>query len=297
MKVLVVGKASLDTYISIDGFVKENTRSNIKTKLECPSGSAFVSASLLSLWGEETYFNGIIGRDDAGNKILRYAKNIGLNTDYLLKKQIETTKNYVILNRYNSSNTILSNINKNKAETIDIEITPDVILLDSEEYELSKMAIESFPNSKKIINLYNINESTLKLCKKCEYIICSKEFAELISKERLDYTKPDALKKVLNEMCEVYNSEVIITLGNKGCLYRVDDKTKIMGAIKVIKKDETGARDIFAGAFAYAIGKNLPIEKSLKIAIIASGLSVKKIGSTTSIPDITEVYEIYAKNR
>ena len=297
MKVLVIGKACFDTYLSIDGFVKENTKLNIKDKLECPSGSAFVSASLLSLWGEESYFHGVIGSDEAGKKILKYSKNIGLNVDYIIKKQTETTKNYILLNRYNSSNTILSSINNETEEKTKIEINPDVILIDSKEYPLSKLSIDAFPESKKIINLYNINENTLKLCKKCDYIICSKEFAELISKERIDYNKPETLKKVINEMCEVYNAEVIITLGNKGCLYKVEDKIKIMGAIKVINKDETGARDIFAGAFAYAIGKKLPLEKCLKIATIASGLSVKNIGSTTSIPDITEVYKIYEKNR
>ena len=297
MKVLVVGRASLDTYLSIDGFIKEKMRASIKGKLECPSGSAFVSASLLSLWGEESYFNGVIGRDDAGNKILRYAKNIELNTDYLLTSNIETTKNFVLLNRYNSSNSLLTNIVKDDTSSVDINIKPNIILMDSEEYYLSKNAIEAFPCSTKIMNLYNINENTLKLCKQCDYIICSKEFAELISKERINYSSPETLKKVLNLLCNTYNSEVIITLGNKGCLYRVDDKIKIMGAIKVMNKDETGARDIFAGAFAYGIGKGLPIEKCLKIAIVASGLSVKTVGSTTSIPDITEVYKIYEKNR
>ena len=53
----------------------------------------------------------------------------------------------------------------------------------------------------------------------------------------------------------------------------------------------------FAGAFVYGLTRNLPLEKCLKIANIAAGMSVKKVGASNSIPDVEEVYKIYEKNR
>ena len=297
MKVLVIGKSTFDTSLIIEGYPKENYKYIIKEKHEAPGGSAFTSASLLSLWGIDTYFSGVIGKDEAGSKIYRYAREIALNTNYLIKKNIQTYRNCFIINKYNSTSTVLNDkISDDSIEKVDYNIKPDIILVDTEHYKLAEDAFSKFEKSIKVLNLYNINENTLKLCHKSDYIICSKEFAEIICKERMDYKNPDSLKRVLNEICNIYNAEVIITLGDKGCLYRVDDKIKIMGAIKVITKDSSYARDIFAGAFTYGISKGLIIEKCLKIATIASGLSVKKVGGTLSIPDILDVHKIYAKN-
>lgn len=298
MKVLVIGKASYDTSLIIEGFPKENYKYVVKEKYECPGGSAFTSASLLALWGIDTYFGGVIGKDEAGSKIYKYAKDIGIHNNYFIKKNNPTYKNCLIINKYNSTSTLLSDkTDETINDRINYDINPDIILMDSEHYNFANDAISKFSNSTKILNLYNINENIIKLCRKVDYIICSKEFAEMICKERIDYKNPDSLKRVLNEICEAYNAEVIITLGDKGCLYRVDDKIKIMGAIKVIEKDSAYARDIFVGALTYGISKELSLEKSLKIATIASGLSVKKIGATYSIPDVLDVHDIYEKNK
>ena len=95
----------------------------------------------------------------------------------------------------------------------------------------------------------------------------------------------------------MYKANIIITLENKGCLYKIEDKIKLMSGIKVHAIDTTSAGDIFHGAFIYGLTKNLPLEKCLKIANIAAGLSVKIPGSSNSIPDIMKVHSIYEKNK
>jgi sugar/nucleoside kinase (ribokinase family) len=69
-----------------------------------------------------------------------------------------------------------------------------------------------------------------------------------------------------------------------------------MPALKVEAKDTTGAGDIFHGAFVYGLSKGFDIEKIVKYANIAAGISVTRIGARQSIPGLNEVEAEYLKN-
>ena len=180
---------------------------------------------------------------------------------------------------------------------LNYDCEPDIILMDGDYSALSLSAIQKYPNAIKIIEASKITEEVTTLCRISDYIICSKEFAELITKERINYKEPNSLKNVLNKLSSYFKGQIIVTQEEKGCLYKVEDKIKMMSGLKVFASDTTGAGDIFLGAFTYGLTKKLPLEKCLKIANIAAGLSVKKIGSSYSIPEVEEVYKIYEKNR
>lgn len=298
MKVLVVGDISIDTYLYVDGFPREGENYRLKEKIECPGGNAFTSAILLSKWGVDAYFSGVLAEDSECNELLKYANKNGLNMDYISNKGIETLKKYILINRYNASSTIINTIDYTDiSNKIEYKNDIEILLIDSSNYSLAINAIKSYPNAVKVLNANSYSDNTIKLCSLCDYLICTKEFSELISKTRIDYNDPDTLKKVLNYLNELYNSKIIITLGSKGCLYKNDDRIKIMGAIKVNEKDTTSTKDVFNGAFVYGLSKKLDIEKCLKIATIAAGLSARYVGSTSSIPDVLEVYKVYEKNK
>ena len=299
MKVLCIGHASYDISMPVDGFPKENTKYRLKEKIECPGGQALTAALLLGSWDVDVYFTGVIGNDMYGKIILDELKRRNVNTDYVITlNNMETTKTFVIINKKNASRTlfnVLPNILGLKPRDYNFE--PDILLMDGDHFSLAEEAIRKYPNAIKIVDAGKVTEEVTRLCKVCDYIVCSREFAELITKERIDYNKPDSLKVVLNKLSDLYKGQIIITQEEKGCLYKVEDKIKMMSGLKVFAKDTTGAGDIFHGAFTYGLTKGLPLEKCLKIANIAAGISVKTIGSSNSIPDVEEVYKIYEKNR
>ena len=66
-----------------------------------------------------------------------------------------------------------------------------------------------------------------------------------------------------------------------------------MPPLSVIESDRTAAGDIFRAAFAYAIGSHYDLEKAIRIANIAAGLSTAKIGGKDSIPSLSEVIQNY----
>ena len=78
-------------------------------------------------------------------------------------------------------------------------------------------------------------------------------------------------------------------------MYQVGNEIKIMPGLNVQAVDTTGAGDIFHGAFTYGIANNFDMEKVVTLANIAAGLSVTKMGSRLSIPNLSEVLDYYTK--
>ena len=286
MKVLVIGKTFLDSIFLLDGFIKENSIVNSKGTFST-YGGIILSSLLLNKWGVDITLCTEVNNIELINKL----NKLGINTSNIsLKNQMSTRS--IIINKYNNSSSIIINNESNK-NNIEPNTNFDIILMDE---SISVDAIKDIKGTKVLI-VNNYKENTPKLCLLSDYIISSKEFAEITSKKRIDYNKPDTLKEVLNYMENTYNSKVIIFLEEKGYLYKVEDKIKVMSSLKVIKKNNSNIKDIFASSFVYGLTENLNLEKCLKIAAISASLSTKNYDTYNNLPDINEVHDIYEKNR
>lgn len=299
MKVLCIGHSSYDISLPMDKYPKENTKYRVKEEYECGGGPAGNAAYLLGKWGVETYYQGVVGNDSFGKKIIEEFKSVNVNTDLVeMSDNCDTSISFILINKQNGSRTLF-NYAKNRLEmkNVEYDFTPDIIHVDGNYFESSMKAFDKFPNAIKVIDAGRITDELIKLCERVDYLVCSKGFAEVITKERFNFNNKNSLKSIYNKLEERFKTKIIVTLEDKGCLYKIDDKIKIMSALKVTAKDTTGAGDIFHGAFVYGLSQHLSLEKCLKIANITAGISVKTIGGRLSIPDVSKVYNVYDKNR
>ena len=270
----------------------------IDEKYECGGGPACNAAYLLGCWNIDTYFQGIVGNDAYGKRIVEELREKKINTDYVEYNDSEDTSlSFIFINKNNASRTLFNIGKKNmKLTKTDYDFIPDIIHVDGNYYEASLNAFEKFPNAIKVIDAGRITDELLDLCHKVDYLVCSKGFAETVSEVKIDYQNLLTLKEVYEKLENEFKNNVVITLEEKGVLYRENEKIKIMSALKVNALDTTGAGDFFHGAFVYGLANNLPVEKCVKIANIAAGLTVKEIGRQNKVPNIEKVYEIYKKN-
>jgi ribokinase len=84
-------------------------------------------------------------------------------------------------------------------------------------------------------------------------------------------------------------SAVVLTLGEKGVMYLDAEKALYHGIYEVEAVDTTGAGDTFTGYFLAGITKGLSIEENLRLASIASSITVSRKGASPSIPVLKEV--------
>ena len=78
------------------------------------------------------------------------------------------------------------------------------------------------------------------------------------------------------------DTNVVVTLGEKGCAYMKNNSVKIIKADSVKAIDTTGAGDAFVGAFSFALASKLDIEECLKLALKKATDSVTKKGTQSS---------------
>ena len=160
---------------------------------------------------------------------------------------------------------------------------PDIILIDGQEYELSKKVLKQYPKAISIIDAGRPVPEVIELAHMVNYLVCSHEFAEEMTGLKLKNANKETLEACYFKMKEIFQNEIIITLESTGSLYQDQGKVKLMPTISVKAVDSTGAGDLFHGAFTYGISKKLPLEKVMQIATVAGGISVTKIGGRNSV--------------
>ena len=298
MKILCIGHSSWDITVPVDEYPIENTKYRYSEKYSAGGGPASNAAFVLGKWGIDTVIASTIGSDDFGTKIKKEFQDINVNTDYLeTNYDKDTSFSFILINKKTGSRTVFNVATEHPAlKKLNYDFTPDIILTDGHDYGASQNAISKYQNAITIIDAGRVTPELLELCKYIKYIVCSKGFAETVTNLKFDFNNPNSLVTIYNKLQDKYpNSVIVITLEEKGCLYQVGNEIKIMPGLNVQAVDTTGAGDIFHGAFTYGIANNFDMEKVITLANIAAGLSVQKIGSRLSIPNLSEVLDYYTK--
>lgn len=300
-KVLCIGHTAYDITVLTDGYPKENIKYRVEKRIECGGGPASNAAYLLGKWGVTTYIASIVGNDIYGKRIKKEFEEAGVDTTYLeLSDKFKTTSSFIIVNKKNASRTVFTYRNPQmKMSDVEIDVSPDYILVDAQELDLSLKMIEKYPNAVSILDAGRAKYANIKLGKVVDYLVTSRNFAEDFTGVKIDVNDINTINSVYNLMEKDFKGNIVITLEEHGCLYKdpSDDHVKLMPGYKVEAKDTTGAGDIFHGAFVYAVMNDYGYSDIMRISNIAGALSVREVGGRFSVPELEEVLRIYGKSK
>ena len=291
MKILCLGHATYDITLPLDEFPIENTKNRVQERIECGGGPASTAAYLLGKWGADVYFAGFVGNDFYGHKIKEEFETVNVNTKYLeLRNNHSTTSSFVLANKQNGSRTTFAyKPKKVEMNEFKLDFIPDVILIDGQEYQMSKDILTKYPNALTIIDAGRDTSEVIELCKMVKWVACSKDFAEKVTDIKINYDDFETLKSVYSKLKEVFKNEVVITLEDKGCLYNYE----IIKSVKLKSVDSTGAGDIFHGALTYYLANGYDPKFAIQLANYAGAISVSRIGTRNSIPLKEEMEAVY----
>ena len=292
MKAICVGHSSYDITLPCDKFPEENIKHRIKKQIECGGGPASNGAYLLHKWGIPTTMMSVLGDDHYADKIIEDFKGINAPTTHLEKLSNHFTSNsYIIANMENGSRTIITAKDEPiRKLSIDTNTNADLILVDGEHPET---AIEVLLNNKEAISVLDagrLNDDTKKIGKLVTYVVCSKEFAEEFSNIKINVANTQTIVDAYKKLKEYFQTNIVITLEADGSFTEIDNSYTLVPSIKVKALDSTGAGDIFHGAFAYFIRKGYSLLDTIKYSSITAAISVTRIGSRFSIPELEEVF-------
>lgn len=298
-KIFCIGQSAYDITVPLSEPIIENQKYRITEKLECGGGPAFNSACLCGLWGADVSLISRIGEDGYGRKLWQIAEKCGVDLGHLIPDhEIETPHSFIFANRSNGSRTLFNFPGVQKDIVYQLpEEEVSVILSDGHEPKISLAAIEKYSMALSVVDAGTCRESTLEVAKASDYLVCSEDFARQYTGKTIDLQDWNNCEKIFREVEKINGKYVVITLGERGLLYRICGEMRHLPAYPAQAKDTTGAGDIFHGAFAYGLWKELPLVDILKLSSMAASLSVRKLGSQTSIPALMDVeQELYKES-
>jgi len=305
LDVVGFGALNLDQLYMVNKIAKEEDESYILGLKESFGGSASNTIIGLSRLGLKTGFIGKVSKDSAGKLLLENLK----------KEGVDTTG--VIVSEKGKSGKVLGFVDRKGQRALYVDPgVNDMIKIDEihKDYlsTLNVLHLSSFVGGSKEAQERLLNEIPgdiivsldpgkiyaergmvyLKNILKHTNIILlnQKELKQLTEKEYKTFEEKE--HKILEEKTKILLDHVdivVVKRGDKGCYVTDGRESHFIKSFKTKCVDTTGAGDAFIGAFAFYYGKSKNLRDSVKFANVAAGLSVTKIGTQTSFPELSDI--------
>jgi sulfofructose kinase len=296
---LCIGDSAYDLTFVLDSFPEEDKKYMTRKFYDCGGGPAANAAVLLSRWGINTAYAGILGNDPYGFKIIEELEGEGVDTSMVERKSdFSTPISSILVNAQTGTRTLINRrdqyVDMHLSEKALTAIEPKAILLDGHQLQASINTIEHFPDAVSILDAGSFREATETLAGMVDFLLPSASFSHHCTGINPLDSMADA-RRCLECLMEKFGKTTAITLGDKGLVFTGLSTTGqpeagYISAEKIDAIDSTGAGDIFHGAFTYGIirsisfGEDPSFEEVLSLAGKTAALSVEKPGARTSIP-------------
>jgi sulfofructose kinase len=281
--VLCVGHASYDLVFSVAHHLTEDEKISAEGFVSCGGGPAANAAVTVAKLGFKASFAGFLGLDIYGEKHYQELLELGVHASLIIRGSSPTPLSTVLVKP--DGKRALINY---KGETLSLSsgaldfssVTPKVVLFDGHEPHLSNSLLkrtqrEEIPT---VLDAGSVHEGTLALMKSVDYLVCSEKFARQFAGDE---------ETALARLADI-SPAVVITLGERGLIWRRGQERGILSAFPVKAIDTTGAGDAFHGAFAAAVSCDMNWLDVLRYASAAGSLCCTKTGARSGLPSREE---------
>ncbi len=266
--VLCVGHACYDLVFAITAHPRSDEKIVANELLECGGGPAANAAIAVSRLGLKSAFAGYLGNDLYGEMHLQEMQQHQIDTQYVVRGECPTPLSTVLVKpdgqraliNYKGATKPLS------APAINFSaITAKAILFDGHEPHVSLALLElarqqGIPT---LLDAGSMHEGTAQLWHRVDYLVASEKFACQFAGN---------VKTALQRLAEA-SPAVVITLGDKGLVWKKGGQAGALEAFPVAAIDTTGAGDAFHGAFAAALALDKSWPDILSYASAAGALA------------------------
>ncbi len=262
-----------------------------------PGGKGANQAVAAAKLGAEVTMIGCIGNDSYGDMIIDNLRSYGINTDYMVRREGESsgTAHITLAEGDNSIIVLLgANATVDRAvidasweaiENSDLVMVQNETPIDTIEY-LIERASES--GVKVLLNPAPAATLPASCIEKATYLTPNEHEFEVLC-QSLPHTEE-------GEIFAKLDGKLLITQGSKGVAYCKEGKLELVPAYKVINVvDTTGAGDTFNSGLAVALVNQQSLEEAIRYGNAAAALSIQKLGAQGGMPTKEEVEEFLAK--
>jgi len=279
--VLCVGNASFDLVFGVEAHPAADEKTIANSFLSCGGGPAANAAVAVSRLGHKAAFAGYLGNDVFGDLHFAGLQQEGVNVDLVVRGDVPTPLSAILV-KPDGKRTVINHATGAKPlpqTSVDFSrCTPKVILFDGHEPELSLSLAgdakrRSIPS---VLDAGSVHRGTQELVVLVDYVVASEKFAT-------DFTgETDAVQALVKLSKRA--SSVVITLGERGLIWKNSESEGRLPAFIIEAIDTTGAGDAFHGAFAAGLVKQMKWNDLLRYASAVGALCCTKLGARPSLP-------------
>ena len=300
-QIVVVGSINMDLVANVEAFPKPGETIHSLGVAYLPGGKGANQAVAAARSGARVRMVGAVGTDSFGRALVDNLAASGVDTAGVLRKEGHSGIAIITVDRTGENCIVLSG-GSNKAfgfGEIEDRIPWDdafAILLQNEiDWQVNEAvmrearrrgvpvwfnpapAVKPEPEMLGMIDTCVLNETEIEVL------------------TGMNVSGPEEAERAAGLLAESGVSQVVVTLGDKGCV-RVgrDGGTVRVPAFRVRAVDTTAAGDTFIGAMAAASSEGKRAPEALRFASAAAALAVTRPGAQASIPARDEVERMLA---
>lgn len=257
-----------------------------------PGGKGANQAVAAARLGANVAMVGAVGNDDYGIVVRKNLENERIFIDYVVPVTDRTTGiAHIVLAEEDNSIVVVQGANAlvNKSvvdRSKDLLVKADMVVLQLEiplETVKYVLAICEEHNIPVMLNPAPAQVLSEGILEKATYITPNEHECRIVSD---DFTSP------IEDLLAKYPNKLLMTEGSNGVRFHNGTEIVHVPSIAVDVVDTTGAGDTFNGALAVALSEGETLQKAIRFANIAGGLSVTKLGAQGGMPTRDKVREV-----
>ncbi|MFA6335676.1 MAG: ribokinase [Bacteroidales bacterium] len=302
-KIFIVGSLNMDMVFRIHSIPKKGETVFGDEFFLNPGGKGANQAIACARQGAEVLIAGTVGNDIFGEELINGLRKDGVNVDNIYRHSTTPTGTALILITGDDNRIVVAPGANFK--TISTQI--DAILTDAQpgDIYLTQMEIPysavsyglAVAKAKKMYTILNPAPAQAldeMLLHDVDLIIPNETETEKITS--FSSKNPNFALEAIAFFLNKGIKEIILTLGQDGCIYGNKDTIKKVSAYPVKVVDTTAAGDTFVGSIAVALAGGSKVIDALSIASAAAAFTISRLGAQCSIPCSSEICDFINHN-
>ena len=293
-RVVVVGGINMDIVMRLPRIPRPGETVHGGRLGRYPGGKGSNQAVAAARAGAAVTMVGAVGRDDAGDALLKSLGEAGVNADYVARTADAATGTAMIAVDGSGANAIGVAEGANlcvRAEDAARAVAasrPAVVVVQREVPEGAvRAALEHAPEGAvRVMNASPVDPDTALPLDAVDLLIVNEiEASDLLGATVTSAGAPEAARNLAGDV----SRGCVITLGGDGLAAYVDGQARSLHAHPVNAVDTTGAGDAFCGAMAAALALGESVPSALAWGNAAGALSATRPGAQPSMPTRAEI--------
>ncbi|MDF9392204.1 MULTISPECIES: carbohydrate kinase family protein [Methylococcus] len=294
LDVLCIGHASFDLVFAVPHHPAADEKIFANTLLACGGGPAANAAVTVARLGLKAGFAGYLGTDLYGERHLEELREAGIDTQAVVRGSSPTPLSAVLVKPDGRRALVNYKGDTRPLPPQDFSAPPTparCVLFDGHEPGLSEPALSwaRAHDAATVLDAGSLHTGSEWLMFRVGHLVASEKFAA----QWLGKDTPEQALAALAERSPC----VVVTLGERGLIWRRGAESGRLPAFPVAAVDTTGAGDVFHGAYAAGLAAGMDWLDLLRYASAAGALCCTRLGARPGIPSRHEVERLLGECR